>query len=318
MKTHNLLRAITCAFVLAFSAAASASDAVRIIVPFAQGDASDLIARVVAEPLSKVVERPVVVHNHYGAGGIIGTQDAVRSKTDGLTLILGSYSNMCANTVCRGERLGYVPSSSLRPVAMLARAPLVIAVNAQSAVGQFSDLIALFAARPGIQTYASSGLCSYSDFVAQYMMRRSDVDVVRVPYRGGHDAVQAALDGDVDAVVVELPGAIQHIAAGRLKPLAVSSKEPVFGAPTFSDIGFEQFSSMVWYGFFVPAETPSREVRTMLNAVRTVLKDPEVLRQFAALGAEPYNIVGPEIFREVVSLTQALEGYADEARLQLE
>src|SRR5690554_3091837 len=146
MTTQRLGCAITCAALVFSPFAAAASDAVRIIVPFGAGDASDLIARVVAEPLGKQLERPVVVHNHYGAGGIIGTQDAVRSKTDGLTLILGSYSNMCANTVCRGERLGYVPSSSLRPVAMLARAPLVIAVNAQSAVGQFSDLIASFAA----------------------------------------------------------------------------------------------------------------------------------------------------------------------------
>src|SRR5690554_4420564 len=245
MKTHNLLRAITCAFVLAFSAAASASDAVRIIVPFAQGDASDLIARVVAEPLSKVVERPVVVHNHYGAGGIIGTQDAVRSKTDGLTLILGSYSNMSVNTVCRGERLGYVPSSALRPVAMLARAPVVVAVGADSPVGQFGDLLDSFTAQPGIQMYSSSGLCSYSDFVGQYMTRRASVDVVPVAYRGGNDAAQAVIRGDVHMVVTELPSAVADISAGRLKVLATSSEERLRDAPTFEEVGYKELNQLV-------------------------------------------------------------------------
>src|SRR5690606_31788991 len=190
-KTKRICRAITCALLLCCSFAVSASDAVRIIVPFGQGDASDLIARAVAQPLSRLVERPVVIHNHYGAGGIIGTQDAVRSKTDGLTLVMGSVSNMSVNTVCRGERLGYMPSSALRPVAMLARAPVVVAVGADSPVGQFGDLLDSFTAQPGIQMYSSSGLCSYSDFVGQYMTRRASVDVVPVAYRGGHDAAQA-------------------------------------------------------------------------------------------------------------------------------
>lgn len=317
-KTKRICRAITCALLLCCSFAVSASDAVRIIVPFGQGDASDLIARAVAQPLSRLVERPVVIHNHYGAGGIIGTQDAVRSKTDGLTLILGSYSNMSVNAVCRGERLGYAPSSALRPVAMLARAPLVIAVRPDSRIQHFTDLISSFTAHPGIQMYASPGLCSYSDFVAQYIASRAGVDVVSVAYRGGHDAVQALLGGDVDAVVTELPSAMQAIAAGRLKPLAISSQEGMSGVPSFADIGFNQFNSQIWYGFFVPAETPSREGRIMQKAVTEVLKDPEVLRQLQAVGAEPYSLTGAEIFREVVNLTRAVEGYVSEAGLRLE
>jgi len=316
--TRRFCRAITCALIYSFSLAASASEAVRIIVPFAAGDASDLVARAVAEPLGKHLERPVTVHNHYGAGGIVGTQDAVRSKTDGLTLVLGSVSNMSVNTVCRGERLGYVPSSALRPVAMLARAPLVIAVRRESPVEQFGELLASLAARPGIQMYASSGLCSYSDFVGQYMARRANVDVVSVAYRGGHDATRAALSGDVDVVITELPSAVQDIGAGRLKPLAVSSKERLGNVPTFEDIGYGQFNMLVWYGFFVPAETPSREARIMQAAVQEILKDPGVLRRLEALGAEPYTLSGAEIYREVVNLTRAVEESVTEAGLRLE
>ena len=144
-KTKRICRAITCALLLCCSFAVSASDAVRIIVPFGQGDASDLIARAVAQPLSRLVERPVVIHNHYGAGGIIGTQEVVRARTDGLTVVLGSVSNMSMNVVCRGERLGYAPSSVFRPVVMLAKAPVVMAAGAHLPVQRFADALNAFA-----------------------------------------------------------------------------------------------------------------------------------------------------------------------------
>lgn len=318
MVTRRYCRSFACAVFASFTVSAFASDAVRIVVPFAQGDASDLVARIVAPPLSEKLGRKVFVANNYGAGGIVGTQDVVRSKTDGLTLVLGSVSNMSMNTACRGERLGYVPSSALRPVAMLARAPVVIAVRNDSAVQAFSELLASFTARPGVQMYSSSGLCSYSDFLGRYIASRANVEVVSVPYRGGRDATQAAISGDVDVVITELPSAIQAIDAGRLKLLAVSSKERLRDTPTFEDIGYEQLNAQVWYGFFVPAETPSREARVMQRAIQEIVKDPSVLRQLGALGAEPYALVGPEIYREVVNFTQAVEGHVTEAGLRLE
>lgn len=201
---------------------------------------------------------------------------------------------------------------------MLARAPVVIAVGADSPVGQFGDLLDRFTAQPGIQMYSSSGLCSYSDFVGQYMTRRASVDVVPVAYRGGHDAAQAAIRGDVHMVVTELPSAVDDISAGRLKVLATSSEERLRDAPTFEEVGYKELNQLVWYGFFVPAETPSREGRIMQAAIQEILKDPEVLRQLEALGAEPYTLSGAEIYREVVNLTRAIEGFVDDAGLQLE
>lgn len=300
------------------AASAYASNKVRIVVPFAQGDASDLIARIIAPPLSEKLGWPVTVQNNYGAGGIVGTQDVVRSPTDGLTLVLGSVSNMSMNTACRGERLGYVPSSALRPVAMLARAPVVLAVGQASSVGQFSELLASFSRYPGIQTFSSSGLCSYSDFMGRYLISRAEVDVVSLPYRGGHEATQAVISGDADAVFTELPNAVRDIEAGRLKPLAVSSKEALRNVPNFQEIGYEQLDMQVWYGFFVPAGTPSREARVMQNAIQEVGKNPEIQRQFAAIGAQPYPLVGPEIYREVVNFTRVVEAYVADRGLSLE
>jgi len=297
---------------------AHASDAVRIVVPFAQGDASDLMARIIAQPLSKKLDRPVNIHNHYGAGGIIGTQDVVRSRTDGLTLVLGSVSNMSMNTACRGERLGYLPSSALRPVVMLARAPVVMAVRPDSGIQQFSDLLTRFNAYPGLQTYSSSGLCSYSDFMGRYIAFRSQVDVVPMPYRGGYDATQAVISGEVDMVITELPNAMREIQAGQLKLLAASASAGPGNPPSFEDIGYAQLDAHVWYGMFVPAETPSREARVMQQAIQEILKDSAIVSELQALGAEPYNLVGPEIYREVVNFTRAVEGYVTEAGITLE
>lgn len=301
-----------------FALSAHASNAVRIVVPFAQGDASDLMARIIAQPLSEKLNRPVNIHNHYGAGGIIGTQDVVRSRTDGLTLVLGSVSNMSMNTACRGESLGYVPSSALRPVIMLARAPVVIAVKPGSGIEQFSEMLASFSARPGLQTYSSSGLCSYSDFMGRYIAFRSQVDVVPMPYRGGHDATQAVISGEVDMVITELPNAMNDIQAGRLKLLATSSSVGPGNPPSFEDIGYAQLDAQVWYGFFVPAETPSREARVMQQAIAEIIKGPSFLSELQALGAEPYHLVGPEIYREVVNFTRAVEGYVNETGIGLE
>lgn len=318
IKMERLCLRIVCALLASLPLAAQASDAVRIVVPFAQGDASDLMARIIAQPLSEKLNRPVNIHNHYGAGGIVGTQDVVRSKTDGLTLVLGSVSNMSMNTACRGERLGYVPSSALRPVAMLARAPVIVAVTPDSGVQQFGELVERFNAQPGLQTYASSGLCSYTDFMGRYITMRAGVDVVPMPYRGGHDAIQAVMSGEVDVAITELPNAMRDVQAGRLKPLAASLQGKLANTPSFEDIGFAPLDAAVWYGFFVPAETPSREARTMQKAIQQIANDPGVQRQLEELGAEPYNLVGPEIFREVVNFTRAVEGHVNEMGMELE
>lgn len=290
-----------------FSSASLANPVVRIIVPFSEGDASDAFARIVAGPLSQKLGMPVEIHNKAGAGGIIGFQDVARARTDGRTLVLGSLSNMSANTTCRGERLGYSPASSFRPVAMLARAPLVVAVKNDSSIHSYSELLQWLAERPGIAMYASSGLCSYSDLVARYLMKRSSADVVAAPYTGGQAGVQALLDDEVSVLFSELPSLASTLQEGRVRLLVDSSKSAGGQATTFEDIGGKLFQAAVGYGFFVPAETPSREARILQNAIQETLSDPEVGRQIEAIGAQQQTLTGAEIFNEITGLARQME-----------
>lgn len=300
------------------SSPAAATDAIRIIVPFAEGDASDVIARILAGPLGTAMGRPVSVLNHYGAGGIIGTQEVVRARTDGLTIVLGSVSNMSMNAVCRGERLGYTPSSAFRPVVTVARAPVVLAAGPQLPASSLAEVLDTFRAQPGIHMYASSGLCGYTDFMGRYLAARAGVDVVPMPYRGGRHAVEAAIAGDADVVLTELPNAASDLAAGRIRPLAATSGHHLGQIPSFKDLGYPALDAGVWYGLFVPAETPSREAGFIQNAIRDIMADPAIQQQLAAVGAEPYTLSRAEIFREIVNGTRALQTAVEEARLTLE
>lgn len=290
-----------------FSSVSLAQPTVRIIVPFSEGDASDALARVVAGPLSSKLGMPVEVHNKAGAGGIIGFQDVARARTDGRTLVLGSISNMSANTACRGERLGYSPASSFRPVAMLARAPLVVAVKSDSPIQNYNDLLTLFSENPGIQMYASSGLCSYSDLVARYLMKKSSADVVASPFTGGSQGALALLNDEVAVLFSELPSLAGLVEQGRLRLLAGSSEAAGSHPVSFEDLGASQFQTQVGYGFFVPAETPSREARLLQNAIQETLADPEIGRQMEAIGAHPQTLTGAEIFREITALARQME-----------
>lgn len=301
-----------------FLPALGADNTVKIIVPFSEGDASDVLARVVAGPLSERLGMPVEVLNKAGAGGIIGFQDVARARTDGRTLVLGSLSNMSANTACRGERLGYSPASSFRPVAMLARAPLVVAVKSDSPIQHYKELLDRFQEQPGIQMYASSGLCSYSDLVARYLMKKSAADVVPSPYTGGKAGADALLDDEVAVLFSELPGVADLVQQGRVRLLVDSSKPAGSTPASFEDIDGTHFQAAVGYGFFVPAETPSREARILQNAVQETLADPAVGRQIQAIGAQPQTLTGAEIFREITGLARHLEELVAAERIALE
>lgn len=312
-----LCHAVFAFFFLSQGAAAS-NDAIQLIVPFAEGDASDVIARILAPALGEAMSRPVIVKNHYGAGGIIGTQEVVRARTDGLTVVLGSVSNMSMNVVCRGERLGYAPSSVFRPVVMLAKAPVVMAAGAHLPVQRFADALNAFAERPGIHSYASSGLCSYTDFLGRYISTQANVDVVSMAYRGGRQAVEAVAAGDASVLITELPNVVQELASGRIAPLAASSGHGLGELPTFKELGYEALDADVWYGLFVPAETPSREAGFIQTAVQEIMETPAFRQQLASVGAQPYTLSRAEIFREIVNRTRVLQSAADEKQLALE
>ena len=310
--------AILAACTATMSSVSLAQPVVKIVVPFSEGDASDALARVVARPLSEKLGMAVEIHNKAGAGGIVGFQDVARARTDGRTLVLGSISNMSANTACRGERLGYSPASSFRPVAMLARAPLVVAVKSDSPIQTYEDLLALFSEHPGIQMYASSGLCSYSDLVARYLMKTSSAEVVASPFTGGKQGAQALLNDEVSVLFSELPSLAGLINEGRVRLLANSSEAAGGTSVSFKDIGADHFQTAVGYGFFVPAETPSREARILTNAIRETLADPEIGRQIEAIGAQPQTLTGAEIFREITTLARQMEELVVAETLALE
>lgn len=261
---------------------------IRVIVPFGAGGPTDVVARILAEPVAASLGQPLVVENRAGAGGNIGTRAVAQASPDGYTLALNAASPLVINQFLYRE-LGYDPFTSLAPISRLTTGPLLVACNPRLPFQSISDLIAEARRRPGTLNYATAGNGTVPHLATELFMRAADIQLTNVTYRQTPDATQSVMRGDT-AVFFDSPQSYQHVRSGALRALAVTTPRR-FAAfpevPTMMESGGPEISVEAWYGLLAPAGTPPPVIARLHEAFAAALRRPEVVSRIASLGFEP-------------------------------
>ena len=263
---------------------------VRIIVPFGAGGASDLMPRIVAERLTTMWGQPVVIDNRPGAAGNIGMEAGAKAPPDGYTLLAAPNGNLVVNPHMY-EKLSYDVFKDLVPVTRIAAVQNVLVVPPETAATNVKDLIALARAKPGELTFASPGNGSQAHVAVELLKLQLGLNVVHVPYTSVGNAMKDLLGGRISMMVAQVPAALPHITAGKLRALGVASPAPLAalpGVPTIAaEAGLPGFEAVSWYALVAPAGTPREAITRIHTDTAKVLQIPEVRERLAGMGAEP-------------------------------
>jgi tripartite-type tricarboxylate transporter receptor subunit TctC len=284
-------RLLPLVFLLPFAAAAQTypSKPVRLIVPFAPGGATDVIARLAGQKLSEQLGQPFLVDNRPGANGNIGTEVAVKSPADGYTLVM-SYDGTMAINPSVYRKMPFDPVKDLAPVGSVAQLPLLMVVHPSVPAKTLAEFVALAKSRPGAVNYSSAGYGSAGHLAAELFRGRAGIDIVHVNYKGGGQAVQDLLSGQIQMLMTGLTTADGHLKAGKLRAIAFTSGKRMPGlpdTPTFEEGGYPGLVVMSWYGILAPAGTPADIVRRLNAELNKAIQAPEVVARLTSLGTEP-------------------------------
>jgi tripartite-type tricarboxylate transporter receptor subunit TctC len=278
---------------LALALAASAASAqwpakpVTFVVPYPPGGGTDVIARILQDPLSKQLGGPIIIDNRGGAGGSIGTNIAAHAAPDGYTFLF-TLSSHSINPVIY-NKLPFDTERDFRPVSMVASLPQLFAVNPSTPYNSFAELMAYVKQNPGRVDFASVGIGSPSHMAGELLKMRLNAFMVHIPYRGGGPAVMATMAGDVPLLIVSIPAAMSQVRAGRLRPLAVSTRArtPILpDVPTVAEAtGLKSFEVDSWYAVFAPAKTPDEMVHRMNKEIAELVQRPDIKAKLLEQGA---------------------------------
>ena len=278
---------------LAPLATASAQDyptrSITLVVPYAAGGGNDVMARTVAEKMSKTLGQNVVVENRAGAGGSIATRQVARAAPDGYTLVLGGTGTLAVNPSLYSN-VGYDPRKDFAPVGLIGMGQLIVLVNPKVPASTIPELIALAKKEPGRLSYASAGVGSGIHLGAVLFEQMADIKLTHVPYRGTAPALTDLIGGHVQIYFSSIPSAIGIAKEGKVRPLAVTGpqRSPVFpDLPTVSEAALPGFEAVLHYGIVAPAGTPKQIVDKLSAALRQAVMAPDTKDRMAADGTEP-------------------------------
>ncbi|NCY00333.1 MAG: tripartite tricarboxylate transporter substrate binding protein [Burkholderiaceae bacterium] len=273
---------------------------IKFIVPYPPGGGTDVIARIVQEPLSSNLGQQVIIENRGGAGGSIGSEAAARSPADGYTVLFTLSSHTINPAIY--PKLSFNTEKDFLPVVTIASLPQILVANPDFPAKNVKDVIDMAKAKPGTIAYASVGNGSPGHLAGAMMAGAANVKMTHIPYRGGGPAVTDVMGGQVPLLWVSIPAAANFVKAGKLKALAVSTtkRSAVFpDVPTMIESGFKDFEVDSWYAMFVPANTPKAAVDRLNAAANKVLTTPEVKEKLLNQGAEAVG-GSPEALGRVV------------------
>ena len=276
------------------------SKPIRLICPFPPGGAVDIASRAVAAELSKNLGQTVAVENRPGAGGNIGGTEAVRSAPDGYTLFMSTSGIQAINPTLY-KKMPFDPNKDLVPVSALVSLSNVLVVHPSVKANSVADVLALVRANPGQVTYASSGNGTSIHMSGELFKHLTGTNIVHVPYKGSAPAVTDLLGGQVQMMFDNIPSALPHIRAGKLRALATTGakRDPALpDLPTVAEAGVQGYESGVWFGLTVPAGTPKDVIAKLSAEAIKATKSPDFVRRMTELG---YVILGttPEQMAEM-------------------
>ena len=275
---------------------------VKLIVGFAPGGSTDIVARIVAQKLGERLGQTVVVENRAGAGGTIGADATAKSPADGYTLTLGTTST---HAIAAGaySKLPYNPVTDFTPISLVAITPYLLVVNPQVQARNLNEFIALAKSQPGKMNYASAGNGTATHLAMEMLKDAAKVDLVHIPYKGNAPADTAILAGEVQAVFGSMPALLQHAKANKVRPLAVGTvaRSPALpDVPTVAEQGYPGFDAALWLGIMGPANMPKPVLDRLHKEIAAIVATPDFKAQMDANGAEPIASKSPEEFREML------------------
>jgi tripartite-type tricarboxylate transporter receptor subunit TctC len=278
------------------AAQAYPTHAVRLIVPFAPGGATDIIARTVAQKLAERLGQPVVVENKPGAGTTVGNAEVAKAKPDGYTLLFAPTPFVISQVVY--PTLPYDAQKDFAPVSLLATSPFILVTNPSVPATSVAELVALAKAKPGTLTFCSAGNGTVPHLAGELFKLRAGVDLVHVPYKGGGPAIVDLVGGQVNLMFATPIEVAPQVQAGRLNVLGTTSQKRLAAfpnVPTLAESGYPGFEVASFFGVLAPAGTPTGIVDKLAKDLAAVMELPDVREKFAQQSADA-NVQGPEGF----------------------
>src|SRR5215470_17571178 len=277
---------------------------ITVVVPFAAGGPTDVLARLLGQHMSQTLGQQLVVEDVTGGGGSIGAARAAKAAPDGYTIVLGNLGTHAA-AVGLYKNLSYDPRVDFEPVMLVATTPMALTVRKTFPVGTLKDFIAYCAAHPGRVTFGSAGTGSASHLTYLLFTHLTKLDIQHVPYRGLSQAVNDLLSGQIDMMFDQVVSAAPHILAGTVKPIVVTAPTraaAVPNVPSSTEAGLPELQTSVWTAAFVPKSTPQPIVERLNTAFAKAMGDATVMKRMAELGADlpPPDQRTPQALRQLV------------------
>ncbi|MEI7569374.1 MAG: tripartite tricarboxylate transporter substrate binding protein [Alcaligenaceae bacterium] len=287
---------------------------IKIIVPVAPGGTVDIVARALAEALTKPLGQQVIVENKPGASSLLGTNFVAKSAPDGYTLLAHSTTFVTAPVLLKNA--GYDPLKDFIPITVTCQIPMVLVVNPEKITARtLKDFIALSKAQPKFYAYASSGNGSTGHIAAELFSRAADVSYLHVPYKGNAQSMVDLLGGQVPLMFDQVSTSAQYVLSGKIAAIGVTSKtrSPILpNVPTLDESGLTGFEDSTFNGLFAPAGTPAAIIKRLHTELTKILQSPDLVKQFMAKGVELGASSTPEQFSQY--LAQQTTRYQELAR----
>jgi tripartite-type tricarboxylate transporter receptor subunit TctC len=319
---RRLIQAIALAATMAGGSAmaqAWPNKPISLIVPFPAGGTTDVLARALAEKLTVSLGQTVIVESKPGAGATLGADYVAKSKPDGYTLLVGAVHHTIASSVYK--KLPYDFQKDLAPITTIAMVPNVLVVNASTPAKNVAELVAMLKAKPGAYNYGSNGNGTAQHLIGTQFENLTGTDLVHIPYKGSGPLATDLLGGQVTMSFDTVTPVLQHIKAGKLRALAVTTAKrssALPDVPTLDEAGLKGFNIGTWFGVLAPAATP-KEVLARLNAEMVkVIQSPEFRKRMDEIGAEPIGNNAEQMAQQIKGETEKFAKLVKDAKVTIE
>jgi tripartite-type tricarboxylate transporter receptor subunit TctC len=317
-------RTLVACTVLALSGAALAQGypnrVVKLQVPFAPGGTTDIVARVIAEPLGKALGQNVIIENKAGGGGVVGANETAKSAPDGYSLGMATVSTTAANPAIN-PKMPYDAATDFTPVINIAATPNVIAVHPSFPAKNYKEFLAVLKKSPGRYSYSSSGTGGIGHLQTELWKSLEGVFVTHIPYTGAGPALRDTVGGQVEIIFDNVPSALPHIKANRLVALAVAAPQRLAAlpdVPTFKELGLEPVNRMAYYGIIGPKGMPRDVVDKVNAATRKALEDPAVRKRIEDTGSVVLGNTPEQFAQQMKDELAVYKKVVETAKLKLE